>query len=204
VELEAERRLLAKAASVDLGQFDNSEWHDRLARAKRDSSSRPGDLTWSILGLSGNVVTILLMTALLASLGALLVVLALGSAVLCVLLEGRVTTRLYGFVYNKTPEERERVYFGDLLVQPKIAKELRAYVLPDHLLSRHRQLSESLFQERAQVYRRKGRVSMFTGLATGSALAAPYVFVALRGIDGTIDREASCSCLAPSRPWQPC
>ncbi|MGZ8524825.1 MAG: hypothetical protein ACXWV1_10380, partial [Chitinophagaceae bacterium] len=36
VELEAERRLLTKASKVDLGHFDNSDWHDRLARAKRD------------------------------------------------------------------------------------------------------------------------------------------------------------------------
>jgi len=50
VELEAERRLLDKASRVDLGHFDNSDWHDRLARAKRDVSWRPGDLTWSVLG----------------------------------------------------------------------------------------------------------------------------------------------------------
>ena len=68
VQLEAERRLLAQASKVDIGHFDNSDWHDRLARAKRDVSWRPGDLTWSVLGLSGNVVTVILMAGLLASL----------------------------------------------------------------------------------------------------------------------------------------
>jgi hypothetical protein len=53
VQLEAERRLLAQAAKIDIGHFDHSDWHDRLARAKRDVSWRPGDLTWSVLGLSG-------------------------------------------------------------------------------------------------------------------------------------------------------
>jgi ATP-binding cassette subfamily B protein len=43
VQLEAERRLLEQASKVDLGHFDNSDWHDRLARAKRDVSWRPGD-----------------------------------------------------------------------------------------------------------------------------------------------------------------
>ena len=42
VELEAERRLLAKAATIDMGHFDNSDWYDRLSRAKRDVSWRPG------------------------------------------------------------------------------------------------------------------------------------------------------------------
>ena len=84
VELEAERRLLDKASRVDLGHFDNSDWHDRLARAKRDVSWRPGDLTWSVLGLSGNIVTIILMAGLLASLHWLLVVLALGTSLLII------------------------------------------------------------------------------------------------------------------------
>jgi hypothetical protein len=82
VELEAERRLLDKASRVDLGHFDNSDWHDRLARAKRDVSWRPGDLTWSVLGLSGNFVTIILMAGLLARLHWLLVVLALATSLL--------------------------------------------------------------------------------------------------------------------------
>ena len=100
VELEAERRLLAKASRVDLGHFDNSDWHDRLARAKRDVSWRPGDLTWSVLGLSGNIVTIILMAGLLASLHWLLVVLALATSLLSLLIESRVTTRLYKYFYH--------------------------------------------------------------------------------------------------------
>jgi ATP-binding cassette, subfamily B, bacterial len=152
VQLEAERRLLDKASKLDLGHFDNSDWHDRLARAKRDVSWRPGDLTWSVLGLSGNIVTIVLMASLLASLHYVLVLLALAAATLSLALERRVTSRLYEFFYKETPEEREREYLSDLLVQPRTTKEIRAYVLADYLLGRHNRLSEELFQLRAQMY----------------------------------------------------
>jgi ATP-binding cassette, subfamily B, bacterial len=187
VELEAERRLLIQASKVDLGHFDNSDWHDRLARAKRDVSWRPGDLTWSVLGLSGNIVTIVLMASLLASLHWLLVVLALGAAALSLALERRVTAKLYEFFYNETPEERERGYLSDLLVQPRTTKEIRAYVLSDYLVDRHRNLSENLFAERARMYRLATRVSLLSGLVTGTTLAAAYLFVASRGLSGAID-----------------
>jgi ATP-binding cassette subfamily B protein len=187
VQLEAERRLLAQASKLDLGHFDNSDWHDRLARAKRDISWRPGDLTWSVLGLSGNIVTIVLMASLLASLHYVLVVLALAAAVLSLALERRVTSRMYEFFYKETPEERERDYLGDLLVQPRTTKEIRAYVLADYLLGRHRNMSESLFKLREDMYRSGTRISMLSGLVTGTALALAYVFVALRGVAGTID-----------------
>jgi ATP-binding cassette subfamily B protein len=187
VELEAERRLLAQAARVDLGHFDNSDWHDRLSRARRDVSWRPGDLTWSVLGLSGNIVTILLMATLLASLHWLLVVLALAAAVMTLLLERRMTVRMYEFFYKETPEEREREYLSDLLVQPRSTKEIRAYVLADYLLERHRGLSESLFRQREQMYRSATRISMLSGFVSGTTLALAYVFLAVRGIAGTID-----------------
>ena len=187
VELEAERRLLAKASKLDMGHFDNSNWHDRLARAKRDVSWRPGDLTWSVLGLSGNVVSIVLMAGLLASLHWVLVVLALTAAVLSLALERRVTARLYEYYYKETPEERERGYLGDLLVQPRNTKEIRAYVLADYLLGRHKDLSESLYRLRERMLRSGANMSMLTGLVTGTSLALAYIFVAMRGVAGTID-----------------
>lgn len=186
VELEAERRLLTKASKVDLGHFDNSDWHDRLARARRDVNWRPGDLTWSILGLSGNLVTIILMAGLLASLHYLLVVLALGASLLTLLLESRVTTRLYKYYYKETPEERERQYVGDLLVQPKNTKEVRAFVLADYLLGRHRKLSEDLFKQRQKMFKLGSRMSLVTGIVTGTVLALAYVFVADKGIKGSL------------------
>jgi ATP-binding cassette subfamily B protein len=182
VELEAERRLLTKASKVDLGHFDNSDWHDRLARAKRDVNWRPGDLTWSILGLSGNIVTIVLMSGLLASLNYILVVLALGASILTLVLESRVTTKLYRYYYKETPEERERQYLGDLLVQPKNTKEVRAYVLADYLLGRHKKLSDDLFRQRQIMNRLGSRMSVASGLITGTILALAYVFVAYKGI----------------------
>ena len=187
VELEAERRLLRKASTLDLGHFDNSDWHDRLARAKRDVSWRPGDLTWSVLGLSGNIVTIVLMASLLASLHYLLVVLALLAALLSLVLERRVTSRLYEFFYKETPEEREREYLGNLLVQPRMTKEVRAYVLGEYLLDRHSRLSEQLFRQRQMMYQSATRVSLLTGLVSGTTLALAYVFVAIRGAAGDID-----------------
>ena len=187
VQLEAERRLLTQASKVDLGHFDNSDWHDRLARAKRDVSWRPGDLTWSVLGLSGNIVTIVLMAGLLASLHWVLVFLALMAAILSLVLERRVTARLYEFFYKETPEEREREYLGDLLVQPRTTKEIRAYVLADYLLGRHRDRSEELYRQRELMYRSGTRVSLLTGLVTGTALALAYLFVAIQGVSGAID-----------------
>jgi len=115
-----------------------------------------------------------------------LVVLALASAVFSLLLERRVTVKMYEMFYKETPEEREREYLGDLLVQARTTKEIRAYVLPDYLLERHRALSEELFAIRARMFRTATRISFLTGLISGTTLAAAYVFVAWQGSLGAI------------------
>ena len=76
---------------------------------------------------------------------------------------------------------------GDLLAQPRTTKEIRAYVLADYLLGRHRKLSEDLFTQREQMYRSATRVSMLTGFVSGTTLALAYLFVAVQGVAGTID-----------------
>jgi ATP-binding cassette subfamily B protein len=186
VELEAESRLLKKASKVDLGHFDNSDWHDRLSRAKRDVSWRPGDLTWSVLGLSGNFVTLIAMAGLLGSLHYLLVILALGAAILSLIIESRVTSKMYKFFYKETPEERERGYIAELLAEPRTTKEIRANTLADYLLKRHWQLSEDLFKQREQMFRSGTRISVVSGIVTATTLALAYIFVAMRGIKGTL------------------
>jgi len=187
VELEAEKRLLAQASKMDLGHFDQSDWHDRLERAKRDVSWRPGDLTWSVLGLSSNIITIVLMASLLASLHYILVLLALAAAVLSLVLESRMTSRLYDFFYKRTAQERERSYLGDLLVQPRTTKDVRAYVLADYLIERHHKVTENLFRQRARIYKSGTKVSIITGLVTGTTLALAYLFVGIKGAAGLID-----------------
>src|SRR5262245_29622141 len=76
---------------------------------------------------------------------------------------------------------------GDLLAQPRTTKEIRAYVLADYLLGRHRDLSEGLFKQREQMFRSGTRISVLSGLVTGTALALAYAFVAVQGISGGID-----------------
>jgi len=187
VELEAEKRLIAQAAKMDLGHFDQSDWHDRLERAKRDVSWRPGDLTWSVLGLSSNIITIVLMASLLASLHYILVLLALLAAAISLVLESRMTSRLYEFFYKRTSEERERNYIGDLLVQPRTTKEIRAYVLADYLIERHHKVTDNLFRQRARIYKSGTKVSIFTAIITGTTLALAYLFVGLKGAAGLVD-----------------
>jgi ATP-binding cassette, subfamily B, bacterial len=186
VEQHAMRRFLAKAATVDLGHFDNSDWHDRMARARRDVGWRPFQLAWASIGLVTSLVTVAGMIGLLASLHPLLVVLSLASVAPWIAIQRRITRKIYEFHFSMTAEDRERQYMVDLLTKPEIAKEVRAFGLADHFLGRYDRIADDHYQRLARLYRRSDLAAAASGLIAGVALAAAYGFIGKRGLDGEL------------------
>ena len=196
VYLEAERRFLHQAATVDLGHFDNSDWHDRVARAQKDISWRPGQMTWALVGMAGNIVTLLGMLGILFSLHPVLVGLVLVSILPVVLIQQRVNKQIYSFWWVETPEDRERAYLSELLSKPRTAKEIRSFALHDHLGRRQTELGENHYGKMARLYHLYDRYALFTAVIAGGALALAYWFVASRGIAGELSPGALTAVIA--------
>jgi ATP-binding cassette subfamily B protein len=183
VELHAMDRFLRQAAGVDLGHYDNSDWYDRMARARRDVSWRPVQLATSTINLGASIIGVLGLTSLLASLHPLLVVLSLVSVLPWVLLQRRVTRKIYEFHFDFTSRDREKWYFADLLVEATNAKDLRAFGLARHFLAKHEEISRENYKKLAGLLRRSSLMAVGSGLLTGIALAAAYAFITKRGFD---------------------
>lgn len=186
VGAHARRRFYAKAATVDIGHFDNSDWYDRMARAKRDISWRPYQLSYSTIGLGTSSVTVAGMLGLLASLHPILVVLSLVSLVPMVTIQRRVTRRLYEWWHQHTVEEREEEYFGDILGDLSTAKEVRSFGLSSHFLDRFVDINSGRYRSLARFYRRWSWAALLSGVVGGAALVGAYGFVASRGLAGRL------------------
>jgi ATP-binding cassette, subfamily B, bacterial len=190
VFLEAQRRFLQKAATADLGHFDNSDWYDRVARVERDISWRPFQMTWAVMGMSGNLVTLLGMLGILFALHPVLVLLVVASIVPSVLIQQHLNRKLFAFWWVETPEDRERTYLGELLSQPRTAKEVRSFNLVEHFSSRHEVIAEDHHRRMRNLYGLYDRFNIVVALASGGALGAAYAFVGFRGIDGRLTAGA--------------
>jgi ABC-type multidrug transport system fused ATPase/permease subunit len=186
VTVHARQRFYEKASGVDFGHFDNSEWHDRMQRARRDISWRPYQLAYSTIGLATSVVTVLGMLALLAKLHPLLVALSLVSLVPMVTIQRRITRRLYDWWLGHTAEEREEEYFAEVLGDLSTAKELRSFGLWRFFLDRFGDINRRRYSSLARFYRHWSWAALVSGAAGGAALVGAYGFVAARGLTGAL------------------
>ncbi len=138
-----ESRVLAMTGAAPLGAFDDSRFHDRVARARVAVQRLPS----VVAGLAA------LGRALAGGLGAFVALLTItplfAPGLVLVALPGWLAARLRGRAYHRfatgfTPADRERQYLADLLSNREPAKEVRAFGLQDHLRERH----DRLWQER--------------------------------------------------------
>jgi len=181
IQNAADLRLVAKAADVDLGHFDSPEWHDRMARAVREVSWRSSELAYSGVGLLASLLTVGGLLGLLLTISPLLVLLALLSVLPVFLIDTRTTRRLLTFWFEATPADRERRYLHDLLTDARWAKEVRSFVLEEHLLGRFRGLTHELARRLSAVYAASARAALGSALIGGVALACAYALLASRG-----------------------
>jgi ATP-binding cassette subfamily B protein len=178
VVLEARSRFLAKAAAIDVAQYDDPARHDQMARAASELGWRPHQLTWNVIGVAGSLVTLSGMLALLATLHPALVVLSLLAVIPSVVVRRRTNRRLYEFWYTRTPESRERAYLEEILSKHRWAREVRAFGLGEHLRSRHDKISSERLALHSVLYQRAQGWATVGGLLAGCALTAAYLFVA--------------------------
>ena len=196
VYLEAERRFLRHAATVDLGHFDDSDWHDRVARAKRDVSWRPGQMMWALIGMGGNIVTFVGMLGVLLALHPLLVGLVLLSVLPSIVVQQRINKRIYSFWWVETPDDRERGYIADLMSEPRTSKEMRAFGLAGHFGTRHKKLGDDHYRKMHHLYRLYDRYAIGISLFSATCMALAYWFVGSRGLAGQLSAGALTAVIA--------
>jgi ATP-binding cassette, subfamily B, bacterial len=178
--------ILEKALTLDLAQFEDSEFYDKLTRARREASSRPLSLVNRTFGLGQNLVSLI-------SYGVLLVQFS-PWAVLVLVLAGLPSfyaeTRFSGDAFRlfrwRSPDTRMQLYLETVLAREDNVKEVKLFGLGPRLLERYRDIFHKLYREdRALAIRRDGWGFVLGLIGTGTLYAA-YAWIAAATVAGRI------------------
>ncbi|KZE28984.1 ABC transporter ATP-binding protein [Chelatococcus daeguensis] len=168
-------RLMEKAASLDLEQFESSEQQDRLDRARRQVTGRT-----SLLGLVfGQIQDILGAVTLMIALAAYwpsLILLMLIALLPSLLGELKFNALGYRLDYFRTPERRQLDYVRYLGSSIETAKEVKLFGLQRFLIERFRRFAETMYRDNRRLAIRRafwgGLFAAFVTLAYYVAYAA--------------------------------
>ncbi|GAB2198417.1 ABC transporter ATP-binding protein [Sessilibacter sp. MAH4] len=178
--------ILEKALTLSLTQFEDSEFYDKLTRARREASVRPLALINKLFGLMQNAISLVSYAVILwqFSFWALLV-LFIGSFPVFIS-EAKFSGEAFRLFRWRAPETRQRLYLETLLGREDSAKEVKVFNLGPRLLNRYQAIFDKIYLEDKKLTIRRDTWGWLLGLLGSIAFYAVYIWIALAAIYGTI------------------
>lgn len=178
--------ILEKALTLDLVQFEDSEFYDKLTRARREASSRPLSLVMRTFGLIQNVVSLLSYGALLVQFSGWAVVILITCGLPAFIAETKFSGDAFRLFRWRSPETRMQLYLETVIAREDHAKEVKLFGLGPLLLQRYRDIYERLYKADRDLTIRRDTWGFFLGLLGTLALYGAYAWIALSAIAARI------------------
>jgi len=178
--------ILEKALTLDLAHFEDSEFYDKLTRARREASSRPLSLVMRTFGLVQNAISLLSYALLLVRFSPWTVIVLLLAGMPAFIAEAKFSGDAFRLFRWRSPETRMQLYLETVLAREDHAKEVKLFGLGARLLQRYRDIFTRLYSEdRALSIRRDGWGFVLSLVATATLYGA-YAWIALSAIRSLI------------------
>jgi ATP-binding cassette, subfamily B, bacterial len=174
--------ILEKALTLDLAHFENSEFYDKLTRARREASSRPLSLVVRTFGLAQNAVSLLSYATLLIQFSAWAVLVLVLAGLPAFLAEAKFSGAAFRLFLWRSPETRMQLYLETLLAREDHVKEIKLFGLGPLFLQRYRDIFRKLYREDRDLTIRRDTWGFFLGLIGTAALYGAYAWIALSAI----------------------
>ena len=178
--------ILEKALTLELAHFEDSEYYDKLIRARREASSRPLSLIVKTFDLLRDSIA-------LATIGVFLLQFSIWAAILLVvsgvpafIAETKFSGEAFRIQKRRSAERRLQIYLEMVLTREDGAKEVKLFQLGKHFLRRYIEIFNRIYREDRSLVVRRAFWGYTLGLLASIALYFAYGWVGFAAIAGTI------------------
>lgn len=178
--------ILDKAQTLSLKQFEDSEFYDKLTRARREASQRPLALVIKTFGLIQNGVSIASFGVLLLQFSPWALVLLVIGALPVFISEAKFSGEAFRIFRWRSPDTRMQMYLETVLAREDSIKEVQLFGLGPKLLGRYKDIFTKLFKEDRSLTLRREGWGFVLGILGSLAFYAAYAWVVFETASGTL------------------
>ncbi|MGW1453793.1 ABC transporter ATP-binding protein [Salegentibacter agarivorans] len=176
-------RIIKKTSELNLDQLEDSEFYDKLERARQQTTGRVG-LMSNILTQAEDLVVIFTLLAGVVAFEPWLIILLVVSVVPTIINEIKFSGTSYSLARSWTQERRELDYLRYVGASDVTAKEVKLFGLSDYLANRFKNLSDTYYlMSKKLAKQRAGWGSVFNVIGTGAYYGA-YLLIVFRTVAG--------------------
>jgi len=175
--------ILEKALTLDLSQFEDAEFYDKLQRARRQASSRPLSLVMRSFALFQQLISLISFSILIAQFSIWAMVLLIAAGLPAFVAETKFSGDAFRLFRFRAPESRLQNYLEIVLAREDHVQEVKLFGLGPLLLQRYRDIFKKIYgEDRALTLRREGWGLLLTLVGT-AALYGAYAWIVVAAIN---------------------
>ncbi|MCW7463204.1 ABC transporter ATP-binding protein [Leptospira limi] len=174
---EVNERILSKAITLELSQFENSETYDQMTQARSEASSKPLSMVNRFFTIAQSSITIVSFFGLLVKLSPLASIILIIAAIPTFIAETKFSNHNFRLFRWKAKETREQVYLETLMAREDNAKEILLFNLGKEFLNRYKNNFQKIYAEDKKLTVKKSIVSFFLGLISQLAFYGSYIWI---------------------------
>ena len=178
--------ILEKALTLELAQFQDSEFYDKLVRARREASSRPLSLIVKTFDLSRDVIALVTIGIFLFQFSAWASFLLLIAGVPAFAAENKFSGEAFRNQRRRSAERRMQVYLEMVLTREDGVKEVKLFQLGKHFLKRYIEIFNRIYREDRSLVLRKTAWGYIFGILASLSFYFAYGWVGFSAILGII------------------
>jgi ATP-binding cassette subfamily B protein len=178
--------ILDKAQELSMSQFEDSEFYDKLTRARREASSRPLSLVNRTFSLAQNAVTLTSYAVLLYQFDVWAVVILIIAGFPSFFAETKFAGDAFRLFRWRSPESRMQMYLETVLAREDHAKEVKLFRIGPLFLQRYRDIFTKLYKEDRSLTLRRESWGLVLGLVATAAFYGVYGWIAISTMNGSI------------------
>ncbi len=178
--------ILEKALTLELAQFEDSEFYDKLNRARQEASSRPLSLVNRTFGLAQYGIALVSFGGLLLQFSPWAVLILVAAGFPAFAAETTFSGERFRIFKRRSTERRMLMYLEMVLAREDHAKEVKLFALGSEFLSRYRKIFNRLYEEDRKLAIRRDGWGFALGLFGNVAFYGTYAWIAISTIEGAI------------------
>ncbi len=182
---KSSEQLIRHAAQLDLYQFENAEFYDKLEMARRQTTGRTVLLSQVLTQLQ-DIVTVVTLGAGLVYFNFWLILILILAVVPSFLGETHFNQRSYSLTRSWTPERRELDYLRFIGASDETAKEIKIFGLSEFIVERFRFIADKYFHANRTIATRRALWGTCLSAVGTLAYYGAYVFIIIQTVGGLI------------------
>ena len=176
-------KIISKAKTIDVSQFDLPEFYEKFENASREASFRPIQILSSTFSMISNIISMISFILVLVTLNPIAPLI-----IFVISLPAAIIKFVYGrknFLYmrRRSKDRRQMEYFSQIMTNKDIVKEVRLFNLSDTFIGKFKSIFKKYFKGLKSLILRENMWHIIIAVGTAVVNAALFLYVGIKAVN---------------------